>query len=191
MFASVNALFNHPGLRKVLVKARGALVPVAGVAVLWFMTRDCRWLWAGLAVSLFGEAIQLWCFAALNKNAELVCQGPYAVVRNPMYLGRFFIVLGMVMLLGVWWVLPVFAVLYYLYMLNRVKREEAKLEKIFGVPFTEYCAAVGRFLPGPVYRDNPLWVWSWTLFRQNHGDRNCLATVAFWVVAMAWACLRP
>jgi protein-S-isoprenylcysteine O-methyltransferase Ste14 len=190
MQQTVNALFNHPGLRAVLVRSRVVLVPAAAVAVLLCMTRDRCWLWAGLAVSLFGEALQLWCFAALNKNADLVCQGPYALVRNPMYLGRFFIVLGMTMLLGRWWVLPVFAFLYYLYMVNRVCREEERLRGLFGAAYAQYCTVVPRFLPGRPYRGNPVWVWDWTLFRKNHGDRNLLGTLVFWGVAIAWAMCR-
>jgi len=59
--------------------------------VLWFA--GPRWLWPGFFVSMAGELIQLWCFASLDKNRDLACNGPYALTRNPMYLGRFLIVL--------------------------------------------------------------------------------------------------
>ena len=56
---------------------------------------------------MFGEAIQLWCFASLDKGRTLAFNGPYALVRNPMYLGRYFILLGGLMLLGNAWLLLV------------------------------------------------------------------------------------
>ena len=188
MLSGIHALFNHPGLRSFLVKMRVPLVLVAAAAVIWAM--DPRWLWPALAVSMLGELIQLWCFASLNKNEELACRGPYAVVRNPMYLGRFFIILGALCLLGRWWVLPLFALVYYLYMVNRVKREEALLREVFGEKYAAYCAAVRRFVPSPRYRGEPLLYWRWELLWQNHGPRNLIGTAVFWVAAIAWAYLR-
>jgi hypothetical protein len=49
------------------------------------------------------------------------------MVRNPMYLGRFFILLGFLMLLDQWWLLLAYTVIYWLYMDARVQREEAHL----------------------------------------------------------------
>jgi len=149
----VHALFNHAGFRAFWVKMRVPLVLAIAAAVLWFA--DPRWLWPGFLVSMAGEFIQLWCFASLDKNRDLACNGPYTLARNPMYLGRFFIILGIVMLLGNAWVILGYAVLYYFYMVNRVKREEVRLRAVLGAPYAEYCAAVRRFLPGRPYRRPP------------------------------------
>ncbi len=104
MLDAIHRLFNNPTLRKVLVKSRVLLGIAAVAAIIWYM--DPRWLVPGFLVSMFGEAIQLWCFASLDKGRTLACNGPYAMVRNPMYLGRYFILLGGLMLLGNWWLLP-------------------------------------------------------------------------------------
>jgi protein-S-isoprenylcysteine O-methyltransferase Ste14 len=188
MISSINALFNHPGLRAVLVKLRIPLFVAA--AALLIAYADRRWLWPGFAVSMAGQFIQLWCFATLNKNAALACRGPYAMVRNPMYLGRFFIVLGALMLLGQVWLLVLFAVGYWFYMANRVGREEARLRQLLGQPYIEYCAGVNRFIPGAPYRDEPVFVWDWRLFGQNHGLPNLIGTAAFWIAAVAWLLTR-
>ena len=82
-------MFNHPGVRRAYVRLR---VPLAILAiVLLFPFLQPIWLLAGFAVSMFGELIQLWSFASLDKNSDLAIRGPYALVRNPMYLGRSFI----------------------------------------------------------------------------------------------------
>ena len=179
----VHAFFNHPGFRKLWVRMRVPLVLAIAVAVLWFA--DPRWLWPGFLVSMAGELIQLWCFASLDKNRDLACNGPYALTRNPMYLGRFLIVLGAVMLIGNAWLTLAYVVVYYFYMVNRVKREEAHLKTVLGAPYLEYCAAVNRFVPGRPYRDHPVRYWNWALLRQNHGWANLAGTLVFWAAAAA------
>ena len=113
MLTSIRAIFNHPGVRRAYVRLRVPLAIVAIVLLFPFLQRI--WLLAGFAVSMFGELIQLWSFASLDKNSDLAIRGPYALVRNPMYLGRYFILLGFLMLLGAWWVLVVYTVIYWFY----------------------------------------------------------------------------
>jgi len=188
LISAINDLFNHPGLRAFLVKTRGPIAVLLAATFIYFADR--RWLWPGFAVSMLGEFIQLWCFATLDKNASLACRGPYAIVRNPMYLGRFLILLGMLMLLGQPWLLVVFAVVYWFYMVNRVGREEKRLREVLGQPYAEYCAGTSRFVPGPPYRGEPVLVWDWNLFRQNHGAANLVGTALFWIAAIVWLLAR-
>ena len=135
---------------------------------------------------MFGELIQLWSFASLDKNSDLAIRGPYALVRNPMYLGRYFILLGFLILLGAWWVLVVYSVVYWFYMDTRVEREEAHLRPIFGPRYDEYCAKVRRFVPGAPLPGQPVAYWSWTLFRQNNALANLAGTLAVWAVVALW-----
>ncbi len=111
VFDAIHRLFNNPTLRKALVRSRVLLGLLAVAAIIWKL--DPRWLLPGFLVSMFGELVQLWCFASLDKSRTLASNGPYALVRNPMYLGRYFILLGGLMLLGRWWVLVLFTVVYY------------------------------------------------------------------------------
>ena len=184
MLTSIRSLFNHPGVRRAYVRLR---VPLAILAiVLLFPFLQPIWLLAGFAVSMFGELIQLWSFASLDKNSDLAIRGPYALVRNPMYLGRYFILLGFLILLGAWWVLVVYSVVYWFYMDTRVEREEAHLRPIFGPRYDEYCAKVRRFVPGAPLPGQPVAYWSWTLFRQNNALANLVGTLAVWAVVALW-----
>jgi len=185
VFDAIHKLFNNPAIRKVLVKARVPLAALVVLAIVYKM--DPAWLLPGFLVSMFGEVIQLWCFASLDKGRTLAFNGPYAFVRNPMYLGRFFIVLGGIMLLGKPWVLVVFTVVYYFYMVNRVKREEEYLRGPLGAPYEDYLRTVNRFLPGAPKPGSQVAFWEWRLLKQNHGTTNLVATVAFWLIAWAWA----
>ncbi|MEW6720428.1 MAG: isoprenylcysteine carboxylmethyltransferase family protein [Thermodesulfobacteriota bacterium] len=183
----IHRLFNHPGVRGFLRKIRVPLAVAAAVLLLY--KADPAWFVPALCVSLAGELVQLWCFGTLHKKAELAADGPYAVVRNPMYLGRFFLILGVLMLLGAPWILPVFTVIYYFYMANRVRREEATLREVFGKEYEAYCAEVPRFLPTVrPFRGNPVLTFRSDLFLRNHGHWNLLSVAVFY--AIAWAAIR-
>jgi len=183
---AIHKLFNNATLRKVLVKSRVLLGVIAVGLIIWKL--DPRWLLPGFLVSMFGEAIQLWCFASLDKGRTLAFNGPYAMVRNPMYLGRYFILLGGLMLLGQWWVLVAFTVVYYFYMVNRVKREEEYLRGPLGEPYLDYLRTVNRFLPGAPKPGSRLAFWDWRLLKRNHGTTNLVATLGFWIIA--WVVAR-
>ena len=184
MKSTSDGLFQHPGLRSFLVKMRLPLFVLLLVGVAPFAKRE--WLLAGFIVSMLGEFIQLWCFASLDKNLTLTIRGPYTMVRNPMYLGRFFIPLGFLMLLGQWWLLVVYAVVYWLYMDARVQREEAHLKPIFGAPYDDYCAKVRRFVPGWPLTGKPVGYWNWALFSHNNAARNLVGTLIAWALVAAW-----
>ncbi len=180
-----DTLVQHPGMRRFLVKMRVPIGIVVIVLLAPFVQR--QWLLAGFAVSMLGEFIQIWCFASLDKNATLTIRGPYTMVRNPMYLGRYFIVLGFLMLAGQGWLLLAFTIGYWLYMDSRVQREEAHLRPIFGAPYDDYCAQVRRFVPGWPLAGKPVAYWNPALFSQNHAGINLLATLAVWALVAAWA----
>lgn len=184
MMRALKSLFAQPKLRRSVVALRVPLTIAAIVLLAPFLRRE--WLPAGFVVSMFGELIQLWCFASLDKNSDLAARGPYALVRNPMYLGRFFIPLGFLMLLGQWWLLVAYAVIYWMYMDARVQREEAHLKPIFGAPYEAYCAQVRRFVPGWPQAGTTVGYWNWTLFSQNNAGRNLLATLVAWALMAAW-----
>ncbi len=185
MLDAIHKLFNNATLRKVLVKSRVLLGVVAVGLIIWKL--DPRWVLPGFLVSMFGEAIQLWCFASLDKGRTLAFNGPYSMVRNPMYLGRFFILFGGLMILGNGWLLLAFTVVYYFYMVNRVKREEEYLRGPLGAPYEDYLRTVNRFLPGTPKAGSRVAFWDWKLLKRNHGTTNLVATLAFWVAAWCWA----
>lgn len=191
MFESINALFNNVALRKFLVRYRVVL----GIALVGLLFWQLGWraenFWLAFAVSMVGEFIQLWCFASLDKNSTLAFRGPYSLVRNPMYLGRYFIVLGLLLLLdqGRLAVIIGYTVLYWFYMTNRVRREEALLKEVFGQSYADYCAEVRPFLPRLTpCRNGTLAFWDSRLFRNCNGGRNLAGTLAVWAL-IAWLLL--
>jgi protein-S-isoprenylcysteine O-methyltransferase Ste14 len=182
LIKKIHSLFNDSKLRSGLVNLRYPLVALCGAFVIW-KSKEV-WYWPALAVGMIGALAQVWCFASLEKNKQLCANGPYAIVRNPMYLARFILILGALMLLGEPWLLLLFTVVYWFYMFNRVRREEVRLQKLFGDSYADYCALIRRFLPGiRCYKDNQLLYFRWDFLRRNHGLWNLLGVVIFFLMA--------
>ncbi len=184
----IHALFNSPSLRRFLVKGRGVLTLAIGALVI--VNAKPALFWWGLGVSAFGELGQLWCFASLKKQKILATRGPYVLMRNPMYIARYFLILGCLILLGSPvnpWLAAAYTVLYYFYMANRVKREERKLVTIFGEDYERYCRETNRFLPtlrNRKWRD--VWFFKWALLVGNHGVWNAVGLLAFYAAAYVY-----
>ncbi len=179
MLQAIHTIFNHPVARKVLLKLRYVLFLVF-LAVLARYADSARLL-TGFLVSLFGEAIQLWSFASLVKNEQLTARGPYVLVRNPMYLGRFFLILGLIWLLGNPYITAAYVIFYYFYMVNRVQREESRLAELLGQPYRDYCVRVNRFLPSLGRLSDPaVRFFNWDVMLHNNGHWNFLAMVLFY-----------
>ncbi|MEA2061075.1 MAG: isoprenylcysteine carboxylmethyltransferase family protein [Thermodesulfobacteriota bacterium] len=171
---SIHSIFNNKKTRKTLVKFRLPIALIFILIVIFHIKRE--FFFYGMAISFFGEFIQVWCFAALDKQKTIAAKGLYAVTRNPMYIGRYFIILGAMVLTGNIFIILIYTLVYYFYMVNRVKREEKTLKNIFGTAYTDYCRHVNRFLPSFGNKDlKSLFFFKWSLFFQNNAHWNILS----------------
>jgi protein-S-isoprenylcysteine O-methyltransferase Ste14 len=184
MLNAIHTLFNHPVARKIFLNLRYIFAIAAVAAIAYYARREL--LCAGFVVSMFGQLIQLWSFASLVKNEQLTARGPYVMVRNPMYLGRFFLILGFVVVTGSYVAIVAYSLFYWFYMYNRVQREEARLSQLLGEPYRAYCARVNRFLPNLLKLGDPMVrFFDFGVMRRNNGHWNLLATLIAWA-ALAW-----
>lgn len=189
MLQWIHNFFNNQALRRFWLTVR-IPIGIAAFGVLLSFAKS-EWFWIAFTTSMIGEFIQLWCFSSLDKKKTLAFNGPYKHVRNPMYIGRFLIVLGYALLLRSWPLIPLTVIVYGFYMVNRVKREEAVLVRVFGNDYHAYCDRIGRFFPSVTGMENStLWYWKWRLFHQNHGTLNLLVSVLSYGVLYAWVVIR-
>jgi hypothetical protein len=70
----------------------------------------------------------------------------YSMVRNPLYLGNFVAILGVLVCVKVWW-LVANALLYWLYIERVIAVEEAFLEQKLGDDYRAWAAHTPVFLP--------------------------------------------
>jgi hypothetical protein len=184
---AVQDLFANRAVRRFLFRTRHLI----GLVLLVPLAKTMRpeLLPFGFAISMAGQLVQTWCFAALVKNRTLTVRGPYLLSRNPMYLGRYLLLLGFVMLPGSLLLVVGFTVLYYLYMVSRVRREEIRLRRNFGEDYARYCSEVHRFLPSFGRLGEPaVWFFDRETFLENHAHWNLLGTLAVYAIlfVIAW-----
>jgi len=178
---SINDIFNNHALRKTLLSLR---LPMAlGLVVALLLNIDPEWFWMGLVVSATGMLLQLWVFGCIKTREVLAVNGPYRLVRNPMYIARFLLVAGLILMTGHPWLLAILAPLYYLYMVNRVRREEPVLAGVFGADYSDYCRDVPRFLPrARPYEKGQFLFFSKENFQRQHGLANLTAFGVLYVL---------
>ena len=83
----------------------------------------------------------------IRDKHELVCGGPYALVRHPMYTSFLLMGLGQAFLLSNWAMglagLVGFAILFFL----RVDKEERMMLEVFGQRYRDYMERTKRIIP--------------------------------------------
>ena len=82
----------------------------------------------------------------VKKNQELTTTGPYAHVRNPLYLGSILIAAGFAVALESWIVGLALAVMFVAIYVPVIASEERFLRATFPA-FNDYCARVPRLIP--------------------------------------------
>jgi protein-S-isoprenylcysteine O-methyltransferase Ste14 len=81
------------------------------------------------------------------KNQRLAAVGPYAMTRNPLYVGSLFATIGVGLVTGSVTLLAVLFGFIMAYYSRTVAREEAYLEQQFGEEYLAYKRGVPRWLP--------------------------------------------
>ncbi len=113
----------------------------------------------GLIPITIGVLAYIWCVRdfiiigkgtplPLNPPRELVSKGLYKVVRNPIYLGVLFILIGESILFGSVLLIIYTLVILLLFHLFIVYYEEPYLKKKFGESYKNYYYRTPRWIPG-------------------------------------------
>jgi protein-S-isoprenylcysteine O-methyltransferase Ste14 len=109
----------------------------------------------GVAITVIGELIRLWGvqhIGAISRTRSdrlgpLVASGPFARVRNPLYVGNIALWVGFALTARLVWLAPVILVLLGLEYHAIVRWEETLLESRLGRAYRDYAARVPRWLP--------------------------------------------
>jgi protein-S-isoprenylcysteine O-methyltransferase Ste14 len=132
--------------------ARRIRVPlgfVAAAVYLWQLVEH-RPQAAPIAWSLLlvlpGLCLRGYAAGYVKKNSELTITGPYAHVRNPLYLGSILIAAGFAVALMSWPFAVVLVVFFLMIYVPVIASEEAFLRDTF-LEFEWYCARVPRLIP--------------------------------------------
>jgi protein-S-isoprenylcysteine O-methyltransferase Ste14 len=152
------------------------------------------WLAGGAALCLLGQALRAWVLGQVEdgtsgQNETLIAeqlntQGPYALTRNPLYLGNLCITLGLCLIAHDPWLLAIVAILFAVQYRAIIAAEERFLRERFGAGYDGYCARVPRFWPrlGNAAAPRP---WSWQrALKKEHNPAAAWMALAIVLVAL-------
>jgi protein-S-isoprenylcysteine O-methyltransferase Ste14 len=139
----------------------------------------------GCALIFAGLAIRSWSAGVLRKTRELTTTGPYAMIRNPLYVGSFMIMSGFCTLIddpkNLFFVLGPLAGLYFLQVLH----EERMLSRLYDARWLEYARRAPRFLPRS-FPQAPLATWELRQWLGNREYRGLSATLLGVLLVQLW-----
>jgi protein-S-isoprenylcysteine O-methyltransferase Ste14 len=145
------------------LRVPGGFLMVA--AFVWLAAPTWTSLAAGLPLSVLGLGLRGWAAGHLAKNLALAESGPYAYVRNPLYIGTLAVATGLVVASRRWELGVLFAAVFLLIYLPVVELEEQYLQTLFPA-YVEYARRVPRLIPRPAAVKPPIH-FQWSLYRQN------------------------
>lgn len=123
-------------------------------------------LLTGTLIGTTGLAIRAWAAGHLRKNEELAVSGPYAHVRNPLYVGSLLAGVGLGVATAHLGLFAAIAAVFLAWFLPVVREEEDHMRKILP-GFIEYEQRVPRFLPAIGARYASRTPFDWRLFIRN------------------------
>ena len=138
-------LFDRIRYNEILRQGIGLLM----VAVCAYFTRPGTVLvLIGLALAAFGQVFRIYAAGFIHKNRQLATTGPYSLVRHPLYLGNFLILIGFALAaanLYVWIAVILFFLIWYP---AAISYEDSKLESIFEDDWREWSKDIRAIIPG-------------------------------------------
>lgn len=84
---------------------------------------------------------------ASQRAHRLNTTGMYSIVRNPLYLGNFIIILGVLLSIKVWWLIVLGAFAFFIYMERIILAEENYLTQTYGDDYTQWRMKTPTILP--------------------------------------------
>ncbi|MFH1397204.1 MAG: isoprenylcysteine carboxylmethyltransferase family protein [Candidatus Omnitrophota bacterium] len=150
---------------KMRLKVNGLIMALSCILVAFFPALFFRRLNSGLGnaiMEIFGISFlllgQIFRVSARGYKSEnskegraLITGGPYALVRNPMYLGILLIGLGVVLALFNWWAAVIFLAVFIIQYIPLIFKEEKKLEGLFPKDLPAYKKQTCRIFPSLKY----------------------------------------
>jgi protein-S-isoprenylcysteine O-methyltransferase Ste14 len=166
-----------------------ALALSVGILLVLFLARPSGWsLFLGGILVFLGEVIRVWASGHLMRAQELTTSGPYAYLRDPLYLGRLLLLVGFcIMAWGKAWIILIIGlgVFFFNYMPRKYRKEMGRLENLYGEEYRQYAAYARSLLPRlkPYPKARPR-NWSFDLFSKENREQYFLSGVVIMALAL-------
>jgi len=133
----------------------------------------------GSILIIMGEGIRIWAAGHLQKNEVLTVTGPYAYVKNPLYIGSILITAGFCILAdSVYLLAAAFFMFCFHYIPYKKKVEGDRMKKIFGSQYEDYDGKVPDYLPRWTPYSNEKVSWQFRCLIENSEEGILLILLA-------------
>jgi protein-S-isoprenylcysteine O-methyltransferase Ste14 len=155
-----------------------------GIIFLLLMHPSRRSLVYGGTIACLGALLRLWAAGHIDKGKALATAGPYALTRNPLYLGSLFMALGVILAGQVYWLLLPFGIFYISLYYPVMKREEQELLQGYGDAFLLYAKRVPMFFPSfsVLSAPPPGFLWARVVRNREHRTLMGLALTEIFLI---------
>ncbi len=160
-------------------KVRRVPLFIGAILLVVFAEPQFAGIWIGMILIFLGEGVRIWAAGHLQKNEVLTVTGPYAYVKNPLYIGSIFITAGFCILADNIYLLAAAYFMFCFHYIPYKKRVEGdRLRRIFGGPFEDYDEKVPDYLPRWTPYSNEKGSWQFRCFIENSEEGILLIVLA-------------
>ena len=140
-------------------------------------------------ISIVGVAIRVFTVGFVPKNTSgrntadqradvLNTTGMYSICRNPLYLGNFIIILGILLWAKVWFMGIIVSLAFFIYMERIILAEEAYLHEKFGKIYDDWRRKTPALIPNYSLWQKPNMSFSWkTVLKREYPGLLGMSTV--------------
>lgn len=156
---------------------------------LWRAQPTWVFLAVGVAIAALGLAIRAIASGHVDKNEALAITGPYAYVRNPLYLGSIVVAIGFAIAARDAVIAIVIVVMFLLIYVPTIRSEERFLRERFA-EYSGYMREVPRLVPRTLRFGGMAQDFSRALYlkhREYNASFGAAAMLAALVVKMLWS----
>ncbi len=166
-------------------KLRLLLGWIGGSFLLLTANTSARGFRMGIPIVVLGLLLRAWASGYIPKKSyELATAGPFAFVRNPLYVGNFLLGLGLVVIVQNVITAMIFLVGFWVLYRGTILKEEGELAARFGKSYECYVRAVPRFVPRLTpYAEKQKTTFQWNLL-WKHRELETFLAVALVVIGL-------
>src|SRR5690606_31514307 len=110
--------------------------------------------------------------------------GPYGWVRNPLYVGNFFITFGMALYGNVFLVIAITVIAFGVQYYAIVKHEEGLLLRSFGDQYADYMRRVPAWFPKQPIGAPTTWDWPSDWAKAMRSEKRTVTAIALMLIAL-------
>lgn len=114
----------------------------------YFAQPDSGTVAFGLGMAVVGQVFRIYAAGYIHKNKQLASTGPYALVRHPLYLGNFLILIGFMIASANLYVTIAVILFFLIWYPAAIAYEDSKLENIFQDEWREWSKNIRAIIPG-------------------------------------------